>query len=69
MFFVYVIQLPWNWSPRILAFANYEKARETCDALNLEAKIGASSPARPFEILEMSILEDEDLKIVKQEKH
>ena len=64
MFSVYVIQLPWNYSPRIMAFSTREKAEEVCDALNREG--GCSGSSNILKVQEMSVYEDEDVKLLNE---
>lgn len=67
MFTVYLIQLPVNFSPRVLAFQNQKKAEEVCEALNHELGYFDSATAPPpLKVLEMTVLEDHDVKVISE---
>lgn len=65
MFYVYIIQLPINWIPRILAFQDPEKAHEVCDALNRERNVGGTGNLLCVE--QMEVMDNNDIVLVEEE--
>jgi hypothetical protein len=61
---IYIIQLPLNYSPRIMAFATLEKAREVCEVFQKDHPISASG-GHIFEPYLLNVYEDCDVEIRK----
>lgn len=53
MYKIYVIQLPWYYTKRVLAYDSEARANEALDVINADKKIGASRS----HIVEMGVLE------------
>lgn len=60
---IYIIQLPVNWHPRILAFKCRDKAEEVCAYLNKERGY-ASSTRDNLEIGILNVFEDKEITIL-----
>lgn len=62
---IYCIQLPKNYTTRLMFFQSEEKATEIRDTLQKEHSIGASSGFQ-FEVIEIPVFEDKDIKVLRE---
>jgi hypothetical protein len=62
MFIIYVIEMPINYYPRIMAFSSRNKAQEVCDMLNK----GKGATSKIIDVCEMKVYENADIQVMKE---